>query len=314
MIIVNIWPPWSMVELKTRLEEWISTNDVNGVRFINFSYLITLMVYLCSQWNSDFQIKYFMFDWSIYRLFVLNRGWKRDSLHIKIFEFVSSTWNKVEQKTRFETWISRNDVNGVSLFHLSYLITLMVYQCSQRTPNVQMKYFMFDWSIYELFVIDRGRKRDFLQIMIYVYVCSTWDIVELRTRFETWITRNDLNGVSLFHPSYLIRPMTYMCSQRTPNVQIKYFVFDWSIYRLFVLNRVWKRDSQNNEIHINLLDIRHSWTKNAFREFNNQKCRKWYMFTFLILQHLWLTRAHKGHQLTKSSILCLNTRSTYSLC
>jgi hypothetical protein len=31
--------------------------------------------------------------------------------------------------------------------HLFYLITLMAYLCSQWTPNVQMKYFKFDWSI-----------------------------------------------------------------------------------------------------------------------------------------------------------------------
>jgi hypothetical protein len=50
-----------------------------------------------------------------YVWFVLNRGWKRDPLQIIIFVYVSSTcWIK----TRFESWISRNDENGVSLFHL----------------------------------------------------------------------------------------------------------------------------------------------------------------------------------------------------
>jgi hypothetical protein len=32
-----------------------------------------------------------------------------------------------EVKTRFDTWIKLNDVNGVSLFHLSYLITFKAY-------------------------------------------------------------------------------------------------------------------------------------------------------------------------------------------
>jgi hypothetical protein len=64
--------------------------------------------------------------------------------------------------------------------------------------------------------------------------------------------------LSLFTLSYLITLMAYLCSKRTPNVQIKYFMFDWSSYRLFVLNRSWKRDAPNNIIRIWLLDIRHS--------------------------------------------------------
>jgi hypothetical protein len=201
------------------------------------------MVYLCSQWTPTVQMNYFMFDFSIYSPFMLNRGWKRDSLQIMIFVNVSSTWSVVEFKARFETWIKRNDVNGLSLFHLSYLITLMVHLCSQWTLNVHIKYFMFDWSIYRLFVLNRAWKREPYQIMMYVYVCSTWSIVELKTRFETWITRNDVNGESMFHLSYLITIMAYQCSQTTPNFQTEYFMFDWSIYSLFELNRSWKRDS-----------------------------------------------------------------------
>jgi hypothetical protein len=91
-------------------------------------YLITItMAYLCSQWTPNFQIKYFMFDWSIYRLFVLNRAWKRDTLQIMTFAYLCSTWTLVERKTRSETCITRNDVNIISLFHISYLITLMGY-------------------------------------------------------------------------------------------------------------------------------------------------------------------------------------------
>jgi hypothetical protein len=156
-----------------------------------------------------------------------------------IIVFVCSTWDIVELKTRYETWITRNEVNGVSLHHLSYLVTLMACLCSQRTPNVQIKYYMFDWSIYRLFVINRGWKHDSLQIMIFVYVSWAWVIVGLKARFETWITRNDVNGVSFFNLNYLITLVAYLCSQWTLNVQIKYFMFDWSIYRLFVLNRAW---------------------------------------------------------------------------
>jgi hypothetical protein len=48
-------------------------------KFFYFTYLITLMAYLCSQWTPIAQIMNFMFNWSIYRLFVLNSSWKRDS-------------------------------------------------------------------------------------------------------------------------------------------------------------------------------------------------------------------------------------------
>jgi hypothetical protein len=93
---------------------------------------------------------------------------------------------------------------GLSLFHLSYLKTLMSYLCSQRTPIAQINNFMLDCSIYTLFVLNRGRKQDPLQIMIFVYISSTWSLGQHNTRFETWITRNDVSGVRLFNLSYLI--------------------------------------------------------------------------------------------------------------
>jgi hypothetical protein len=105
-------------------------------------------------------------------------------LETVIFVYVCSTWNIVELKTRFETWITTNDVHGVSLFILSYLITLKAYLCSQRTPNVEIKYFMFDSSIYTLFVLNKAWKRDTLQMMIFVNVCSTWSLVQIKTSFD----------------------------------------------------------------------------------------------------------------------------------
>jgi hypothetical protein len=89
MIFVDISSPWIMVEQKTHFEERISANDVNSVSLFQLPYLITLMDYLRSQWKSNVQIKFFMFDWSIYRLFVLNRGWKRENLQIMIYLFFS---------------------------------------------------------------------------------------------------------------------------------------------------------------------------------------------------------------------------------
>jgi hypothetical protein len=166
-----------------------------------------------------------------------------------IFVYVCSICSVVEVKPRFQTW---NDLNGVNLFHLSYIITLTAYLWSQWAPNVQTKYFMFDWSIYRLFVLNRRWKRDSLRMMIFVYVCWTCSMVELKPRFQTWITRNDVNGVNLFHLSYLITLTAYLCSRWAPNVQIKDFMFDWSIYRIFVLNKAWKRDSLQMMMFVNI--------------------------------------------------------------
>jgi hypothetical protein len=133
--------------------------------------------------------------------------------------------------------------------------------------------------------------------------------------FETWITRNDVNGVSFFNLSYLITLIAYQCSQRTPNLQIKYFMFHWSIYRLFVIHNAWKRDSPKNYIRICLLDVRHSWTKKAFWDVNIMKWRKWCKFVSPFLSK----NAYTIPVLTKNtnvqwSILCLIVRSTDYLC
>jgi hypothetical protein len=174
------------------------------------------------------------------------------TLQIRVFVYVYSAWSIVELKNAF--W----DVNNkkwrkccmfVSSF---YLITLLAYQRSQRTRNVQIKYFMFDWSIYRLFVLNTSWIRDSLQLNIFVNVCTTCSMVELITHLETLITRIDVNGVSLFHLSYLITLMAYLCSQRTPKVHIKYFMCVWSIYRLFMLNSDWKRDSFQMMIFVNV--------------------------------------------------------------
>jgi hypothetical protein len=178
MIVVNVCSTWVMVEIKTRLQTWRKTIELNGVSFFLISYIKALMAYLCSQRAPNAQIKYFVFDSSIYRLFVLDRSWKRDSLQIIVLVYICSACCVVELKTWFVTWKTWNDINGVSSFHLSYLVTFMAYLCSQRTPNVQIKYIMFDWSFYRLFLLNRGLKRVSPEIMVFVYVCSTWDIVE----------------------------------------------------------------------------------------------------------------------------------------
>jgi hypothetical protein len=196
-----------------------------------------------------------------------------------ILVFVYSTWNIVALKTRFETWITTNAVHGIILFNLSFLITLKAYLYSQRTPNVQIKYFVFHWSNYRLFVLNTAWKRDSLQMLIFVNVFSTWSTVQLKTRFEMSVTRNDIYGESLIHLSYLITPMDYLCPQRTPNFPVKCFMFARTIYRLFVLNTGWKTDSlQMMNIRKCLLDMRHGSNVNAFWDVNNKKWRIWYKF------------------------------------
>jgi hypothetical protein len=140
----------------------------------------------------------FMFHSSIYILFALNSACKRDCLLMMIFVNVCSTWIMVELNTRFETWITRNDVNGVILFHLSYLITLMAYLRSQSTPIVQIKYFTFDWSIYRILLLNRGCKRNTLTKDWFSYCFFVMKHSWNNTRFEASITRNDVNSVSCF--------------------------------------------------------------------------------------------------------------------
>jgi hypothetical protein len=209
------------------------------------------MDYLLSQWTRNIQIKYFKFDWTIYRLFVPKRGWKRDFLQVNILVYACSIWGIVELKMRFETWITRNDVNGVSLINLCYLVILMTYLCSQRNPKVQIKYVVW--------LVD-------LKTSCAKYGLETWftpneDIRKYlldmnhssaKISFRDINNINDVNGVSLYNFCYLITLMPYLCTQRTPNVQIMYFMFDCFIWKLFVLNTGWKRDSLQRMIFVNV--------------------------------------------------------------
>jgi hypothetical protein len=108
----------------------------------------------------------------------------------------------------------------VSLFLFSNCYGLPVLTVFTTCPN-QVFYV---WLV-ELQTIYTRWKRVSLQMMIFVNVCSTCSVVELKTRFESWITRNDANGVNMFFLSYLKTLMAYLCSQWAPNFQIKYFIF-----------------------------------------------------------------------------------------
>jgi hypothetical protein len=240
-------------------------------KFVSPYYLITIMAYLCLQWTSNVQIKYFMFDWSIYRLYALISGWKLVCLQRNIFVYFCSTWGIVELKTRFGTWKARKEVNGVCLFRLPYLITLMASLCSQRTPNVQVLYFIFDSSIYILVEVNSSWKLDSLQMMIFVNVCWTWRLVELKTSFKTWITRNDVNCVfvspSLFNKTYGIPVLTM-------DTKCQNQVF----YVWFVLNRGWKLDPLQIMIFVYVSSTWNIFELNAFWVVNIKKWRKWCKF------------------------------------
>jgi hypothetical protein len=183
------------------------------------------MVYLCSKWTPDVQINYFIFDCSIYRLFVLNKAgnglFPNIDIRICLLDMKHS-WTKNAfwdvNKKKWRKWCK-----FVSPYLFNNTYGLKVLRKETKCPNQDL---MFDWLIYRPIVPNKGWKNDSLQMMLFVSVFSTWSIVELKTRLETWIKRN-VNGVSLFHLSYLITLMAYLCLQWTPNVQINYFIFDW---------------------------------------------------------------------------------------
>jgi hypothetical protein len=139
-----------------------------------------------SQWTPNVQMKYFIFDWSIYRLLVLNYVGK----HVSPNTYIRTCLlDRRVSWTKCVFWDAKNKKRRkFCKFRLSYLITHMAYLWSQRTPNVQIEYFMFDWSIYRLFVLNTTLKRDFLQMWIFVNVWSTRSMVHIKDAF--WYVRN----------------------------------------------------------------------------------------------------------------------------
>jgi hypothetical protein len=127
--------------------------------YIRFTYslYVLYLAHISCRWNEYTPFTLFLV------IQVANRVFSLTTLNVVyVHVYVCSTWSIFELKTRFETWITRNDIKGVSLFNLFYFITNMAYLCSQRTPNVQIKYF----------VLNRGWKPHSFQVMIFVYVCS----------------------------------------------------------------------------------------------------------------------------------------------
>jgi hypothetical protein len=209
MILVYFCSTCSLVELKTRFDTWITRNDLNVVIWSNF-ILIILLAYLCSQKTPYVQIKYFIFDWSIYILFVLNRGWKHDppnnDMRICLLDILPSWTKNAFSDVNNKKWNKR--CKFVLPFSYNNTYGLPVTTMDTKCPN--QVFLLFDWSIYRLCVLNTGWKPHSLQLTIFVSVCSTWNKVEQKTRFETWITRNVVNGVNLFHLYYLKTLMAYL--------------------------------------------------------------------------------------------------------
>jgi hypothetical protein len=121
-------------------------------------------------------------------------------------------------------------------FTFLIVITALAYLCSQLAPLVQIRYIMFDWSIYRLFVLNKAWKPDILQIMIFVYVCSTCSVFGIKTRFETWITWNEVSrgkfvSPFLFNNSYGLPVLTM--GNKCPN----HLFYVW----LVVLQTIWAK-------------------------------------------------------------------------
>jgi hypothetical protein len=191
------------------------------------------MAYLCTQRTRKVQIKYFMFEWSIYRLFVTYRSWKtclppNNDIRICLFDMrhiwtKNAFWDLNNKKWR--KWCN---------FILSFLFNdsygLPVLTMGTNCPNQVIYVCLVDLHY---ICINRGWKFDSLQMMIFVNICSTWRIVELKTCFETWMTRIDVNV------SYLITLISLL------------FMFVWSIYRRFVLSRSWRPDPLQMMVFLN---------------------------------------------------------------
>jgi hypothetical protein len=148
--------------------------------------------------------------------------------------------------------------------------------CSQRKPNVQIKFLMF--FVYRSFVPNTGWKHVSLKLMIFVNDCSTWSIVELKTSFEKWITRNDVKGVLvspfLFHNTYRSPVLTYETGW--PNEVYYVWVVDAQSISAKVGLETWF--PPNDDIRVCLLDKRHGSTKNAFWGVNNINWSTWCKF------------------------------------
>jgi hypothetical protein len=100
-----------------------------------------------------------------------------------------STCNIVELKTHFENLIARIEVNSENTFHLSYLITLLALDmkltCAPHGHQLSKSSILCFIGRSTTYVLNTCLKREFFHMMIFVNVCSTCSVVEIKTRYET---------------------------------------------------------------------------------------------------------------------------------
>jgi hypothetical protein len=226
---------------------------------------------------------YCMFDWTIYRLFVVTKIWKRDFLQMMILLYVFSKCSVLEHKLRFETWIARNRVNGIYLFHLYYLITLLAYLFSQSSCA---KYGLEMWFSpnYHICKWLLGMQRSWNKN-------AFWDVNNKTLR--NWCK---FFFFFLFNNTYGL-PVPRMGTKCPYQL---FYVWLVDLHTICAKYGLVTRHAPNKGIRKYLFDMKRSWIKNAFFDVNNKKCHKWCKFV-----NSFLFNNPYGHQLTKSSIVCL---------
>jgi hypothetical protein len=143
MIFVNVSSTWSMVALETRFGTWITRNVVNDVSLIhlflfNNTFGLPLLTMGTKCPNQIFYV--WLVDLQNISAKYWHETWNLQKWYSCMLLDMKHCWNE----NTFRDVNTRNDVNGVCFFHLSYLIIFMPYLCWQRTTNFQMEYFMFD--------------------------------------------------------------------------------------------------------------------------------------------------------------------------
>jgi hypothetical protein len=158
-----------------------------------------------------------------YTLYVLNMGSKHFALHaIKFVRFTTTVYTKLSWNVKgdyiciianglqlncdeygLQTWFAPS--KKVVVCRLTYSLFVkntvchtvcLFWECTRYWSPATWRYKCIECRP---FVVNTGWKLDSLQMIIFLYVCSTFSVGELKKRFETWIARNKVNGVHLFH-------------------------------------------------------------------------------------------------------------------
>jgi hypothetical protein len=123
-----------------------------------------------------------------------------------------------------------------------------------------------------------------------IRMSSNWSIGEIKSRFEKWIKRNYVNGVSLFHLYYLISLMVYLYhnGHQMSKSSTLWLIGSSSDCAKYGLKT---RISRNDEIRKCLLDMKHGSNKNAFWDVINNKWYRWFhLFFKTLMAYLRLQR------------------------